>query len=129
MNRLKKVIAVFFVGFLTLAATVSALDYPALYGDLPKYPNAELLDIGRQQASLRDGLVLKLVSLDPLQTIADYYKKEMSERGWTIPPQRLFSKDMYVGAFTKDRLHFQLQVTRTEPGGDSKSIRINYMER
>ena len=125
----KKFIVVLFIGFLALAATTSALEYPSLYGDLPKYPNAELLDVGRQQSSLRDGLVLKIVSPDPLKTIVDFYKKGMSERGWTTPPQRFSSKDLYSGAFKKDSLRFQLQVMRIKPGEETMTIRINFMER
>ena len=125
----KKFIVVLFIGFLALAATTSALEYPSLYGDLPKYPNAELLDIGRQQSSLRDGLVLKIVSPDPLKTIVGFYKKGMSERGWTTPPQRFSSEDLYSGAFKKDNLRFQLQVMRTKPGEETMTIRINFMER
>ncbi len=125
----KKFIVVLFMGFLALAATTSALEYPSLYGDLPKYPNAELLDIGRQQSSLRDGLVLKIVSNDPLKTIVGFYKKGMSERGWTTPPRRFSSEDLYSGAFKKDNLRFQLQVMRTKPGEETMTIRINFMER
>ena len=125
----KKFIVVLFMWSLALAATTSALEYPSLYGDLPKYPNAELIDIGRQQSSLRDGLVLKIVSPDPLKTIADFYKKGMSERGWTTPPQRFSSEDLYSGAFKKDNLRFQLQVMRTKPGEETMTIRINFMER
>ena len=125
----KTVISVLFMGFLTLTTTASALEYPSLYGDLPKYPNAELLDIGRQQSSLRDGLVLKIVSPDPLKTIVDFYKEGMSERGWTIPPQRFSSEDLYSGAFKKGNLRFKLQVMRTaKPGEETMTIRLNFME-
>lgn len=52
--------------------------YLKLYGkELPRYPNAKLVSTGSQVSSLKDGLILQLISLDLVRTIASYYEEKM----------------------------------------------------
>ena len=112
-----------------LAESVSEEKYPTLYAeDLPRYPNARLLSIGRQVSSLRDGIRLKLISADPLKKITPYYQDKMKSLGWTVPQQRLPNDTMYIGRFTKDNLVYQLKVMRLNPNLDETQINIMYLK-
>ena len=112
------------------SAAGEEIEYPELYGtELPRYQNAELIDIGRQQKSLRDGLRLKLNSPDPVGTIAAFFEKKMEELSWEFPESRFTSDKMYMKTFTKGDLYYQLSIMRLDPAKNETEIRIIYAEK
>ena len=131
MKRISLVIILigFFAAGLIFPGNEKKLEYPTLYKDLPRYPNAKLVDTGRQVRSLKDGLRLKLLSPDPVATITEYYKKEMKKLGWTTPEKKRYQHpNMYMGTFTKGILYFQLRVMRLNPKKQETTIEIAYAE-
>lgn len=64
------IVVLSFTPFLVWTKEITPVEkkYPALYGqELPRYPQAKLIDTGRQTKSIKDGLRLKLISPDPVQ--------------------------------------------------------------
>jgi hypothetical protein len=59
--------------------------YPALYRsmDLPALPGATITSSGRQTTSLRDGLAIRLTTTTGVAEARDYYRRELTARGWT----------------------------------------------
>ena len=107
----------------------SQVEYPRLYAEeLPRYPNARLVSIGRQVSSLRDGLRLKLTSSDSTKVITSYYEEVMKALGWMVPKQRFPIASMYIGRFTKGKLVYQLKVMRLDSNTDESQINIVYLE-
>jgi hypothetical protein len=131
MKRISLVIILicFFSASLIFPGEEKDLEYPALYKDLPRYPNAKLVDTGRQVRSLKDGLRLKLLSPDPVNAITEYYKKEMKKLGWTLPEKKRYQPaNIYMGTFTKGKLYFQLRVMRLDAKKQETTIEIAYAE-
>jgi hypothetical protein len=111
------------------SAAPSASTYPGAYRDLglPEYPDAELVDTGRQTTSLRDGLRLSLRTAESVADAAAFYEERLVADGWSAPPNRMAGGQLIIRAFTKDNLTYQLTV-RADPDGGT-AIGISLLQR
>ena len=92
--------------------------YPDAYRqlELPEYPDATLIDTGRQTTSLTDGLRLTLRSAHSVTEAAAYYETQLTEAGWSSAPVRVQIDQFVLREFMKDDLAYRFTI-RPEPDG------------
>ena len=103
--------------------------YPALYREhaLPEYPEAALVDVGRQATSLRDGLRLTLRTDHPPAEAAGFYEEQLTRAGWAAPPNRFPNDQLILREFTKDELVYRFTIRSEAEGG--AQIDVTFMQR
>jgi len=108
----------------------TSVNYPALYQqyNLPEYPNATLEYNGRTADNLADGITLKLMTNDDVQTVGAFYASAFASLpGWTYTPPK-FSNGSYYGATAEkadESLRFQVTVSNSS---DRSRINITFFK-
>ena len=121
---------------LTLSCVSQDLDYPDSYKSLilPQYTEATIVDLGRHNKSLSDGLKIYLKSPSDYSALRAYYEHELSILGWeleeSIAVQKMRKKDMldqipFGGVFHKGDLTYKIFTSRV---GDTTKINITVLE-
>jgi hypothetical protein len=64
--------------------------YPELYREmyLPEAPEAQVMSTGRQDASLADGLSIRVSTPMAVQEARDYFRDTLEGGGWTVTASR-----------------------------------------
>jgi len=108
--------------------------YPQLYLDnnLPEYTGAILTSVGRQTASLKDGLAITAVSNDSMQLIMPFYIEAMEKLGYTYDKSKyektnlLEEPPMMTVVFQKEKLKFSVVLMKMQE--QQTQIKINFIE-
>lgn len=117
------------------AGQPSAPAYPEIYRShrLPELPGATLVSIGRQAASLRDGVRIRLTSAKSVAEVRDFYRKALAAEGWQeqdSPAARAArtNPNIAVVTLTKDRLAYSVTIM-APPNATGTQVIINVVER
>ncbi len=84
--------------------------------DLPRYPNATLLDVDTE--SYEEGLTVTFESPDPVEQIRAFYDRELPAAGWEIEVAKRIS-DAYIILAHKGEMEANIDVTE---GRETTSI-------
>lgn len=118
------------------AGQSAAPAYPELYRahGLPELPGAILVSIGRQAASMRDGLRIRLTSARPLPEVREFYRAALSAGGWKEPPDSPAARAARANprvtflTFTRDRVTFSATMI-VPPTSTETQVTLNVLER
>ena len=108
--------------------------YPQLYldNDLPEYTGAILTNVGRQAASLKDGLTVTAVSNDSMRVIMPFYIEAMEKLGYTYDKSKyeqgklLEEPPAMMVVFQKEKRKFSVTLIKMQE--EQTEIKINFIE-
>jgi len=102
--------------------------YPEAYKDLglPELPGGILTSTGRQTASLRDGLNIRLTTAVPVTDVRRFYSEALAELGWEETPARVLPGAAMAGLeATRDDLRFSATITSM---GGSTAVQLSIVQ-
>lgn len=113
-----------------LSALLVAADYPSVYlqTGLPMYPDAKIIDVGRQTRSLRDGIRVQIETRDNTTRVARYFEKELKAAGWKLNPRKRSSGTACLLGASKERLRVTVLGLR-HPQRPKTRVTINLIEK
>jgi len=113
-----------------LSALLVAADYPSVYlqAGLPTYPDAIIIDTGRQTRSLRDGIRVQIETRDNTTRVARYFEKELKAAGWKLDPRKRSSGTACLLGASKERLRVTVLGLR-HPQRPKTRVTINLIEK
>jgi hypothetical protein len=113
-----------------LSALLIAADYPAVYleAGLPTYPDAKVIDVGRQTRSLRDGIRLQLETKDNPKQVAEYFERTLKASGWKIPKRPVKTMQLALLGATKGKMYLTVQAMKV-PSQNKTRIMVNVIQK
>lgn len=91
---------------------------------LPIYPNAKPSGEVQAKSEEEQNSFMMLSSTDPVSKIAEYYKTELKNNGWTIGQQQMLPELVNINA-KKDKLEGSIMVSSDGKDKTSISLSVN----
>ncbi|MEG4581983.1 S-layer homology domain-containing protein [Microcoleus sp. MON1_C5] len=97
-------------------------DFPT---EIPLYPNAELIEVGRETDPSQKNVRLRWESTDPVNSVQNFYSTEFGRRNWEIVSRPTAEGQGSLVA-SRDNLRVTVSLSPTQKVGGSTEFAIDY---